>query len=492
MLFVFKLSEGLDEKPTVEYYGPDGTRIGEKYESYLTHKEILKHCLKVFRAQDHTKCPKILVIGTHKDHPQKLNDKDLEECLKPFQNNVVNFGDQSITKLDCTSKENNEKVEEIRKQLQVLTKDIKNENINCTEIEQTPMAWFGLELALKKESQSKNVKRKGILSLEQCKMEADRFEYFSANSGQFDAALEHLVKHNIFLYYKDVLPNVVFCDPQVLLTMVTKIVHYHYKLKHSECAVTGTSFRDNAYVSAKILSEISPEYDNNDEMFSSELFFKLLSDLKLISSINTSGEYLMPALLQNADDLAAKVGEIKDKEQLPPLCISFDEGCAPSGVFCSLVATLLQQKHWKLCMNHGKPYCCFRNCVTFTFQETTVITLVDYFSHFSIYMYRPTHSKDKDMQLTVKDGIHESIHMIAERLQYSNLKFQDAIPCPAHSNNKTHVHVALWKHQQPGEKDYYKCTVSDMNTGDVPNAYTIWMKTTGTEAVSDTQHKCNC
>ena len=472
VLFVFNLSEGLNEKPTVEYYGPDGTRIGDPYKSYLSHRQILEHCLKVFRAQGPGKCPKILVIGTHKDQPQSLKDEDLKKCLLPFEQNVVHFGDQSIALLNCKSKDNKNTVEEIRK---YFTKDIENDSINCTEFEQTPMAWFGLELALKKASQSKNIKRKDILSHEQCKLEAEKFEYFKANSGQFDAALEHLVKHNIFLYYKDVLPNVVFCDPQVLLTMVTRIVQNHYKVKHSECAVTGTTFRNNAYISAKVLREILPEYDDKDEIFPSKSILTVLSDLKLISSINKDDQYLMPALLQNADDPSAKVGEIDGKKRLPPLCISFDGGCAPNGVFCSLLATLLQSEKWNLCMNYGKPRCLFRNCVTFTFQETTVITLVDHFLHFSINMYMPTDSNDKNMQLTVKDGIHESIRTIAKRLLYSDLKILDAIPCPAHSEE---MHVALWK-QQPGVEDFYSCTVSHSETGAIPDAYRNWMKTTG-------------
>ena len=83
-------------------------------------------------------------------------------------------------------------------------------------------------------------------------MEASTFEYFKTNSGQFDAALEHLVKHNIFLHYK-VLPQVVFCDPQVLLTMVTEIVQYHYKLKHDKIgSVKGTTFVENAYICAEV------------------------------------------------------------------------------------------------------------------------------------------------------------------------------------------------------------------------------------------------
>ena len=221
VLFVFKLSEELDEKPMVEYYGPMGP-IGGSYKSYLTHREILEHCLTVFRAQGE-QCPTILQVGTHKDcAEQKININELQECLKPFKKKVVYFGvDRSIALLNCLSTETEEKeiVEDIRNQ--ILEVDIKKE--------QTPMAWFGLELALKKASHSENSKHKGILTLEQCKQEADKFEFFKTNHGQFDEALKHLVKHNIFLHYPEVLPDVVFCDPQVLLTMVTQIVQFHIK-----------------------------------------------------------------------------------------------------------------------------------------------------------------------------------------------------------------------------------------------------------------------
>ena len=477
VLFVFKLSEGLDEKPTVEYYGPMG-RIGDSYKSYLTHKEILEHCLKVFRAQGE-QCPTILLVGTHKDCPeQKLKINELQECLKPFQKNIVYFGyDNPIALLNCLSNGTEEKeiVEDIRSQILEVVKDIKKE--------QTPMAWFGLELALKKASQSEISKQKGILSLEQCKLEADKFEYFKTNSGQFDAALQHLVKHNIFLHYPEVLPDVVFCDPQVLLTMVTQIVQHHYKLKHSKRAVKGTMlmFVDNAYISADILNSVSSHCSDKDGVLPTESFFNLLSYLKIISAIHTRGcadVYLMPALLPNADDPSAKVGEIDGKKRLPPLCISFDGGCAPSGVFCSLVVTLLQLNNWKLCMNSDKPRCCFRNCVTFSYRVQTIVTLVDFFSHFAIYMYIP---KDSNIQkvspVDIRNIVHESIFTVAESLQYSTLTFQDAIRCPSHPEE---YHVALWHLPEPSEEEeYHKCTVEDVCTGSIPGEYQVWMENAG-------------
>ena len=311
-------------------------------------------------------------------------------------------------------------------------------------------------------------------------MEAIKFEYFKRNIGQFDAALEHLVKHNIFLHYSEVLPDVVFCDPQVLLTRVTEIVQYHYKLKHDKIgSVKGTKFVKNAYISAEVLKSMSPDqYGDSDGILPLESFFTLLSHLKIISAIPTSsgnsGVYLMPALLSNVHNPAAKVEEIQGKEHLPPLCINFGEGCAPSGLFCSLMATLLQSSNWKLCMNDGSPECCFRNCVTFTYQETAVITLVDYFSHFSIYVNISTHLNTQKDLTAIRGEIYVSIQSVAKGLQYSNLELQDAIMCPSHPEGN---HVALWHRE--GEKEYYGCTVQNNFAGPVPKEYQVWMKNKG-------------
>ena len=84
VIFVFKLSERLDQKPIVEYYGSEGS-LGEKYVSYLTHKEILEHSLKVLKVRQGT-CPTILVIGTHEDVvPQLLDIEALKKILNHFR-----------------------------------------------------------------------------------------------------------------------------------------------------------------------------------------------------------------------------------------------------------------------------------------------------------------------------------------------------------------------------------------------------------------------
>ena len=372
MIFVFKLSESLHHKPKVEYVGSSGP-IGDPYDSYLTHKEILEHSLKTFH-EPSGQSPTIVVVGTHKDCEQKLEIEDLKKCLNHIKSSLVHFGSEPIALVDCLSQHGQER-EDIMEGIRSSIMEAAADKIRS---QKTPLAWFGLEMELKKASKPKA----GILSIDECKKQADKFPFFKKNRGQFDAALKHLIEHNIFLHYPTILPDIVFCDPQVLLTEVTRIVQHHYMLKNSTRPRRGDmiSFVQNGYISTNILKNIH----RNQNCVEPELFLKLLSELNIISAIHTIDFYLMPALLSNTENPALTVASIDGKETFPPLCISFDGGCAPSGLFCSLVAHLLHSEDWKLYIKSGTPRCCFHNCVAYIYGDETIVTLMDLFTHFRI------------------------------------------------------------------------------------------------------------
>ena len=452
MVFIFKLSESLHHKPKIEYFDSSGP-IGDPCDSYLTHKEILEHSLKTFH-EPSGQSPTILVIGTHKDCEQKLEIQDLNECLKPIDKSVVPFGSELIALVDCLSnhdQERDEVIEDIRSTIMEAAESIKSQKI--------PLAWFGLEMELIRASKPVG----GVLKMDKCKEEADKFPFFKNNRGQFDAALQHLVEQNIFLHYPEILPDIVFCDSQVLLNEVTRIVQYHYKLKTSKRARRGgmKSFVDNGYISTSILKTI-----NKDNRLEPDIFLKLLSQLNIISSLGRSNLYLMPALLSNTENPDTMIKQIHGKEDILPLCIRFEVGCAPSGLFCSLVAHLLQSENWKLSMNHGIPSCCFHNCVAFEYCEETIVTLMDLFTHFRVYVQTPPNDAPLNCQ-QIQDKVHISIDEVHKRYK---LKYEDAIPCPAHPGQN---HVAMWR---SNSKEYYKCTVESGKSGPIPKGYEVWKK----------------
>ena len=224
-----------------------------------------------------------------------------------------------------------------------------------------PIAWLGLEVLLKKSSCD------GILSIVECQVCAKSL-YIEGDA--FSAALHHLVHHNVFLHYPEVLPQTVFCDPQVVLTKVTELVEYHHKLQHDpDEGVAARSdlvrFRDHGLLSVKLLTTFPKHF--KESLFTPHDLLQLLLRIGVIAKIRDS-EYLMPALLSYLD--SDKV--VKYVHQSTPLIVKPTQSCIPSGLFCCLVAHLLTQTSpspWKLCMDGDKPLCLYRNCITFELEN---------------------------------------------------------------------------------------------------------------------------
>ena len=69
-MFVMKLSERLDEHPTIEYYDDNGKLCGKPYRYALRNDQMLQHCIRTVRSQPSTregKCSKVFLVGTHRD-----------------------------------------------------------------------------------------------------------------------------------------------------------------------------------------------------------------------------------------------------------------------------------------------------------------------------------------------------------------------------------------------------------------------------------------
>eukprot|EP00731_Ephydatia_muelleri_P004069 Em0002g245a len=178
----------------------------------------------------------------------------------------------------------------------------------------------------------------GILSLVECQGCAKRLHI---EGDAFSAALHHLVHNNVFLHYPEVLPQTVFCDPQVVLTKVSEIVEYHHKLLYRPARGVAAKedlvkFRDHGLLSVELLNTFSKHY--------AEGSVHCTRSVKVI-------------------------------------------GCIPSGLFCCLVAQLLSPSNhspWNVCMDAGKPLCLYRNCITF--DTTEIVTLVDMFSYIVLHV----------------------------------------------------------------------------------------------------------
>eukprot|EP00731_Ephydatia_muelleri_P012519 Em0006g1413a len=462
-IFVLNLSEELSHHPAIEYYGADGKPVSRPYQSSLSHEQILQHCLGAIRSQDAR--PLIITVGTHRDAAGKCSESIKEKNLK------------LKALLDADSFRilyNGERLQEVIFAVNGKTPQDEDRHVSkvlrqkiasiCPQAINLPIAWFGLEVLLQRSSHD------GILYLVECQVCAKSLHI---EGDAFSAALHHLVQHNVFLHYPEVLPQTVFCDPQVVLTKVTELVEYHHKLLHSpDEGVAAESnlvtFRDHGLLSVELLSKFPKHY--TEGLFTPEDLLKLLVSVRAIAMTSVGGEFLMPALLPHLDS-----GQVsKYRQQGTTLIIRPAHGCIPSGLFCCLVAHLLSptnQSSWKVCMEGDKPLCLYRNCITFQLQHTTeLVTLVDMFSYILLHVDEMSSEVCREIRCSVHSGIKSACGI----LKYQGVQFEDAFMCPGASCTLDPPHVAV----VVSEKKWV-CSIRGRQKGDLSECQLMWFGESG-------------
>ena len=463
-IFVLNLSEELSHQPTIEYYGADGKPVSRPYRSSLSHKQILQHCLGAMCSQDAR--PLIITVGTHRDAADRCSESIEEKCQKLKA--LLDAGSFRIVY-------NGEELEEVifavngktpQDEDRHVAKVLREEIISvCPQPIRMPIAWFGLEVLLQRSSHD------GILSLVECQGCAKRLHI---EGDAFSAALHHLVHNNVFLHYPEVLPQTVFCDPQVVLTKVSEIVEYHHKLLYLPAggvAAKGdlVKFRDHGLLSVELLNKFSKPYAEG--LFTVQDLLKLLVSVGAIAMVGDEGiEYLMPALLPHLDS-----GQVtKYCQPGTSLIIMPSQGCIPSGLFCCLVAQLLSptsHSPWKVCMDAGKPLCLFRNCITFELKhKTELVTLVDMFSYILLHIDEISNKVCRD----IRGCVHSGIKSVCGILKYQGVQFEDAFMCAGASCTSDHPHLATVVSEKK-----WKCSIRGHQRGNLSEGQLMWFGESG-------------
>ena len=463
-IFVLNLSEELSHQPTIEYYGADGKPVSRPYRSSLSHKQILQHCLGAMCSQDAR--PLIITVGTHRDAADRCS-----ESTKEKNQQLIELLDAGRFHVLCNGEELTEAIfgvngkmpqDEDRHIAKVLRKKIVS---LCPKLIKMPIAWFGLEVLLQRSSHD------GILSLVECQECAKRLHI---KGDAFSAALHHLVHNNVFLHYPEVLPQTVFCDPQVVLTKVSEIVEYHHKLRDSPDKGVAAKrdlvkFRDHALLSVELLNTFSKHY--TEDLFTPQDLLKLLVSVGAIAMVSEAGGvYLMPALLPHLDS-----GQVfKYCQQCTSLIVKFTQDCIPSGLFCCFVAQLLSPTNhspWKVCMERNKPLCLYRNCITFQLKHTTgLVTLVDMFSYILLHIDALSSSVCRE----VRDCVHSGIKRACGILKYQGVQFEDAFICAGASCTSDPPHVATVV-----SKKKWRCSIVGDQYGDLSEGQLLWFGESG-------------
>ena len=397
LLLLVKLSEELSDTPTVEYFSPDGKsyQLGvfplsneqlllQGAQLSLFHQSQISLPQNIIEKEQSQ--PNMVIVGTFADQESKCketrsvkNDR-LKQLLQPFQRQLIPRSKSEIifpvnAKSAGQGKNEDPVADELRKVIQKLAPRLRM---------RFPLLWYFLEMELRRLGLN-------IVTKSECWEIARKLGFESKEA--LEAALHYLHEANLFLYYPDVLSNTIFVEPQAVLSNITQLYERHIKLEDApESEVVGEDdlrYRDQALFTANAL--ISLDTDYSKAAFPNEDLITLLQHRLIITempfSINGEMAFMMPTLLP-----ALEEGDIirPKTTAASPLIISFQEGWAPTGLFCALVVSLLSRKSklpWKISeLVSGNMAKLYKNCLEFSIgYNPGSITLVNTMKQFELH-----------------------------------------------------------------------------------------------------------
>ena len=426
LLFLVKLSEELSDTPTVEYFSPDG-------KSYqlgvfpLSNEQLLLQAaqLSLFHQsqislphniiEKEQSQPNMTVVGTFADQESKCKEtrseknNRLKRLLQPFQKQLIPRSKSEIifpvnAKSAGQGKNEDPVASELRRMIQKLAPRLRM---------RFPLLWYFLEMELRRLGEK-------IITKSECWEIAKKLGFESKEA--LEAALLYLHEANLFLYYPDVLSNTIFVDPQAVLSNVTQLYERHIKLEdapESDVVKDDLRYRDQALFTASDLISLDTDYSKT--AFPNEDLIELLKHRFIISEmpflINGEKAYMMPSLLP-----ALEEGDIirPKTTAASPLIVTFQEGWAPTGLFCALVVSLLSRKSqlpWKISeLVSGNMSKLYKNNLEFSIGYIAgSITLVNTMKQFELH---PSSELPSDLLPLIWQTIDQNLKEACSKYSY--------------------------------------------------------------------------
>ena len=257
-ILVLDVTKNLDAYPTLSF-DEDGTAFKKTIVSSRTNRQIILQLASTMQAKrgkkKGVKISKFLVIGTHKDCVDKAK---LSEVLSDLNKELANIFLPMMEKEIIVCKEG-----EIMHAVNLLNPDSDDEKLLDSVRSSIVSADIGVEMdtplclfmfeqdAIKyAEEQKSKGRHVMVLSLEECLQVGARLKM---TREVVQAALIYFHRHNVFLYFRHILPNLVFLDPQVPLDFVNAIVRFSYKAKSG--AIQPLTAQQIRFCSEGILTE---------------------------------------------------------------------------------------------------------------------------------------------------------------------------------------------------------------------------------------------
>ena len=484
-LFVMRLTDDFDSYPSDELY-ENGELVGTPSPSHLSHEETIMSLLRSFLS--HGRNPIFIFIGTFLDKLRESKivlekNERLLEMLSPALTNKVVYSSPSMNEIifplnACSRDADTLSVaNEIRKAV---------EESPASDIE-VPLWWFVVELSLQHLSSRLG---RGILRKSECVKLARNLGF---DQDALEAALEYFDEMCIAHYYPEILPDVVFVDPQVPLDKVSELTQFAISLRDAKGKKTASSrcaiapkwkkFRDEGILMIDMLNEFPKHFEQG--LFGPTDIIAIMRELLIIAPLSTTlfveadhqlpeTKFFMPSLLRSIPPSELEMHRVLDSSA-DPLLIRFAGGCIRCGVFCCLVVYLMKTCGWQVCLPSGEPVLLARNCVKFRYPKRPCsITLIDSFSFIEVHVKAPL-PVCKGLCPLIRKCIISGIELASDSLHYNNGHPEIAIFCP-HVVSSEQGGIFKKHYAEVDSTSVYWCCSLDIDcSGPLESKHTLWL-----------------
>ena len=231
-ILVIDLSQPLDHYPMIGFYRR-GRAVSKPYRSTRTNEENLKLSMRTmhtFVSKTKGDPLKLLLLGTHRDKLHKcpsetVGDKNerLKKLIpKKFANQVIwSSTEKLIFEMNALKPDETDKrtAEQVRRFILEQCKPMKVE---------LPLRWQAFEEKLRSIAEGLG---RMVMSRQECWLVAESLELDKAS---FDLALDHFHRVSLMFYFRTILKDTVFIDPQVLLDKVSELVEFIFELRNTK------------------------------------------------------------------------------------------------------------------------------------------------------------------------------------------------------------------------------------------------------------------
>ena len=393
-IFVLRMDIDIHKRMIIRYRSPDGDICNEYQSSISNHDALVQFLTSVSaintaeRGQFYGKGvvhePVVFIVGTHID---QLNDADslipkINESLHKIIrehgfSKIVRYCNAKACKVMYTvdnTSEDDDSFKILRSHVNVYIA----ERLEFKVVYPVGYLLFCLEL--------QNIKA-AVISIGTFTQLASKF---GITSNQIDHLLQFLhFRIGIIQHYNvENLSDIVIKEPQILFSKVTDLLVKTFL--SSEAALKmdeQTSFCQKGILEASVLENI---LGKNEDEITSKQFLAFMVHLRLAVPFTDKGngilKYFIPSVLNHVPSSACE----ERKTNIAPLCICFQLGHCPQGLFGVLISHLVnpdESHEFSFELSEDKIYQDQLSLLVNSSEDIDEISLKRHLSHIEITMY---------------------------------------------------------------------------------------------------------